>query len=69
MKLALVTAVALMLAVPATVQADNGNHFGWTNGNGNRHGAPGPLIGAGLPVLVVVAGGAYWVVRRFRQRV
>jgi hypothetical protein len=28
--------------------------------------APGPLVGAGLPVLVI-AGGAYWVVRRLRR--
>jgi hypothetical protein len=30
-------------------------------------GAPGPLVGAGLPVLVI-AGGAYWVVRRLRRK-
>ena len=29
--------------------------------------APGPLVGAGIPVLVV-AGGAYWVVRRLRRK-
>jgi hypothetical protein len=29
--------------------------------------APGPLVGAGLPVLVI-AGGAYWVVRRLRRK-
>jgi hypothetical protein len=28
--------------------------------------APGPLVGAGIPVLVI-AGGAYWVVRRLRR--
>ena len=27
---------------------------------------PAPIIGAGLPVLAVLAGG-YWVVRKFRQ--
>ena len=31
------------------------------------HVAPGPLVGAGLPVLVI-AGGAYWVVRRLRRK-
>ena len=31
------------------------------------HPAPGPLVGAGLPVLVI-AGGAYWVVRRRRRK-
>ena len=29
-------------------------------------GAPGPIVGAGLPVLVVL-GGAYYVVRRRRR--
>ena len=29
--------------------------------------APGPLAGAGLPVLVI-AGGAYWVVMRLRRK-
>jgi hypothetical protein len=29
--------------------------------------APGPLAGAGLSVLVI-AGGAYWVVRRLRRK-
>jgi lipopolysaccharide export LptBFGC system permease protein LptF len=27
---------------------------------------PAPIIGAGLPVLAVLAGG-YWVVRKFRR--
>ena len=30
-------------------------------------GAPGPLLGAGVPVLVI-AGGVYWVARRFRRK-
>jgi lipopolysaccharide export LptBFGC system permease protein LptF len=28
---------------------------------------PAPIVGAGLPVLLV-AGGAYWLVRRLRNR-
>jgi uncharacterized membrane protein YphA (DoxX/SURF4 family) len=32
----------------------------------NYSGAPGPIVGAGLPVLVVL-GGAYYVVRRRRR--
>ena len=31
------------------------------------HAAPGPVIGAGLPVLLLMGGG-YWVVRRFRRK-
>ena len=30
-------------------------------------GVPGPIIGAGLPVLAVLAGG-YWLIRKFRNR-
>jgi hypothetical protein len=50
--------------------ADAGVHAtqggGTQGGDGGRYGAPGPLAGAGLP-LVVLAGGAYWVVRRYRR--
>ena len=28
---------------------------------------PGPIIGAGLPALAILAG-AYWFVRKFRER-
>jgi hypothetical protein len=45
--------------------ADAGIHG--TQGDGGRHGAPGPVVGAGLPLLVL-AGGAYWVVRRYRRK-
>jgi hypothetical protein len=31
------------------------------------HAAPGPVIGAGLPVLLLIGGG-YWVARRFRRK-
>jgi hypothetical protein len=34
--------------------------------NGGVHGAPGPMIGAGLPMLVV-AYGAYRLIRRRRK--
>jgi hypothetical protein len=37
-----------------------------SNGNGNVHGAPGPLVGAGLPVLAV-GYGVYWLIRRRRK--
>ena len=31
------------------------------------HGAPGPIAGAGLPILAV-GYGAYWLVRRLRRK-
>ncbi len=31
------------------------------------HAAPGPVIGAGLPVLLLIGGG-YWIARRFRRQ-
>jgi hypothetical protein len=34
--------------------------------DGGMHGAPGPIAGAGLPILLI-GGGIYWVVRRSRQ--
>jgi hypothetical protein len=46
--------------------ADAGLH-GAPGPDAGRHGAPGPLVGAGLPLLVL-AGGGYWVVRRFRRK-
>ena len=30
-------------------------------------GVPGPIAGAGLPILAI-AGGAYWLARRLRRR-
>jgi hypothetical protein len=34
---------------------------------GPMQGAPGPIAGAGLPVLAV-GYGAYWLVKRFRRK-
>ena len=31
------------------------------------HGAPGPVLGAGLPLLLLGGGGAYWLSRRRRN--
>ena len=66
MKLAL---VIMMLGFSTLVWADNGNRFGWENGRGNphHHGAPGPLIGAGITSLLA-AGGTYWAIRRRRAK-
>jgi hypothetical protein len=35
--------------------------------DGGVRGAPGPLVGAGLPVLVV-GYGAYWLIKRRRRK-
>jgi hypothetical protein len=31
-------------------------------------GAPGPVVGAGLPFLAIAGAGAYWVVRRRKNQ-
>jgi LPXTG-motif cell wall-anchored protein len=54
----------LALSVPALAQDNQGQ-----NGNNqgqNFQGAPGPLMGAGLPVLLI-GGGIYWIVRRKKR--
>jgi hypothetical protein len=40
---------------------DGGSH------GGTVHGAPGPIAGAGLPVLAL-GYGAYWLARRYRRK-
>lgn len=44
---------------------EGGNAANWQNGG--VHGAPGPIAGAGLPVLAV-GYGIYWLVRRGRKK-
>jgi hypothetical protein len=50
------TALLLALSVPALAQVP-------TTTNIQVRAAPGPLVGAGLPVLLI-CGGIYWLVRR-----
>jgi len=47
---------------------DNGNHYGWYKDHGNPHysAAPGPIAGAGLPVLGI-GYGVYWLIKRRRK--
>jgi LPXTG-motif cell wall-anchored protein len=37
-------------------------------GTGSISGAPGPIAGAGIPALLMMVGGAYWLVRRRRRK-
>jgi uncharacterized membrane protein len=57
--LVLSSALVAALCVPALA--------GGNNQGGNVRGAPGPIAGAGLPVLAV-GYGVYWLIRRRRQR-
>ena len=72
MKLLLPVVVAstmLTIVTSPTFADDNGNHFGWYKDNGNPHGysgVPGPIAGAGLPVLAI-GYGVYWLVKRRRK--
>jgi LPXTG-motif cell wall-anchored protein len=63
--------LALLLALSVPALADDDNNRG-DDGNKRRddgrgvHGAPGPLMGAGLPVLLI-GGGIYVIVRRKKR--
>lgn len=56
---ALPMALLLALSVPALAKNDKGNQGNGNGNGGNVRGAPGPLAGAGLPVLLI-GGGIYW---------
>jgi hypothetical protein len=60
-------ALLLALTVPALAKNDKGNQGNGNGNGGNVRGAPGPLVGAGLPVLLI-GGGIYWIVRRQKQK-
>ena len=63
------SAVAGTLSVSALAQDNQGgNNQGQNNDNqgGGAHGAPGPLMSAGLPVLLI-GGGIYLMVRRKKR--
>jgi hypothetical protein len=47
-------------------QGGNGQGGNGQGGNGGNFGAPGPIAGAGLPLLAV-GYGIYWLVKRRRR--
>jgi hypothetical protein len=57
--------VALTIFVSPAFAHDDGR---WDNNDRGHHfhGAPGPIAGAGLPVLAV-GFGVYWLIRRRRE--
>jgi hypothetical protein len=67
-KLLVASALLAAFCVPALAGNQNGQGQNNNNqGNGGVHGAPGPIAGAGLPILAV-GYGAYWLVRRYRRK-
>jgi len=68
----LIVAAAILSAASMSAFAGNGqggNCDGNCNGNGGYSGAPGPIVGAGLPALAIGIGyGAYWLVKRRRRK-
>jgi hypothetical protein len=67
----LIIASALLGALSVPALGGGGNDQGQNNNNqgnnGGTHGVPGPLVGAGLPVLAV-GYGVYGLVRCYRRK-
>jgi hypothetical protein len=75
MKQLIVAAIVLSAASTAAWAVENqggnsqgGNNQGGNSQGGNYHGAPGPVVGAGLPVLAV-GYGVYWLVKRRKKSI
>ena len=63
---ALLAVITLPLFTTLTLALPGTPCIGNCNGNGNVHGAPGPIAGAGLPILAV-GYGVYWLIKRRRK--
>ena len=67
-----IIAAAILSAASMSAWAGNGqgqNCDGNCNGNGGYRGAPGPVVGAGLPTLAFGIGyGVYWLRKRRRRK-
>jgi hypothetical protein len=73
-KLLLSSALVAALCVPALAGNQGGNNQGPNQGGNNQGGtraAPGPVAGAGLPVIALGLGGLgiYWLVSRRRRQI
>ena len=62
MRCFIIAAAMLSAANMSAVAGGNGHE----NDGGGYRGAPGPVLGAGLPVLAI-GYGVYWLVRRHRR--
>jgi hypothetical protein len=67
-KAAAITAIMVMLTLPALAQRGGGGGGGRGDGGGRVRGAPWALVGAGLPTLVLVGGGYLLIRRRLRSK-
>ena len=68
-KLLLSSALVAALCVPALAGNQDGNNQGQNGGSGHVYGAPGPIAGAGLPIIALGVGGLgiYWLISSRRR--
>ena len=62
----LLTVLTLPLFTTLTLALPGVGCISNCNSSGNVHGAPGPIAGAGLPILAV-GYGVYWLIKRRRK--